>query len=139
MNVVARVRVMAGEQLLGRGVQHRARSAHGCGQELAGAGRLAVGLDCACDGDSTDAEVRDPEHDLAALRPLDQDVGRFQVAMHDRRVEPMSESHGFGDLKHGPGNRDGRRLLRLPMPVQDEAAKVTPLDILILQARWISG
>ena len=137
VNVVARVGRIA-PQLFRRGVQERAGTTEGGGHEFARGRLLARGLDRPRVGDPADAEIRDLARDLA-IQPLDQDVRRLQVAMHDRRVDPVGERDDPGQVEDDLRDHLRGRLPALGMPVLDQTAQVAPLDVFVAEAGGIGA
>jgi hypothetical protein len=85
-------------------------------------------------GDPTDPVVchlqPSPTRDV-----LEQDVGRLEIPMDDRRVEAVCGRHD--PANHQDDRRDllGRGRFLPGVPFGDEAGQVAPLDQFVLQAR----
>ena len=85
-------------------------------------------------GEAADAEVGDLEPGRGVGSPLHQDVGRFQVAVDDRRVESVGGPDDLGELADQLGRLRRGGTLAATVPGLDQAGQVAPLDVLVDQA-----
>src|SRR5262249_26149658 len=93
-------------------------------------------LDLACRWNLADAEVGDAQPQRAVALSLGEDVGRLQVAMHQRRPELMRERYRVEQLQQPARHRLCRWYPAL-MHLADQAAKIATLYKLVFQTKRI--
>jgi len=105
MNIVAWIGPLTVSLLRGR-IERRVRSLE-CSRKTyareTAEGRLFLKSLTGCQTANT--EVRHVQRNLLAFQPPHKDVGRFQIAVDQRRVETVGLSHSRSQTMHNPGSK----------------------------------